>query len=154
MILLECCCGNNYPPELEGCVFNYPFVMNNLIWALVVLVVLLVFGIGTIVLLKKNNELRQKEAQDAREHELNLKKIAFENEKYWHEKSQEDKAKVLNLRIREFEELTLRQKLLDKVVEKSTDDKVTEIEKNLKDLQRKYESLNEEIEQIIIKKKQ
>jgi tetrahydromethanopterin S-methyltransferase subunit G len=80
--------------------------------------------------------------------------MSFENEKYWHEKGQEDKAKALNLRIREFEELTLRHKLLDKVVEKSTDEKVTEIEKNLKDLQRKYESLNGEIEQIIIKKKQ
>ena len=154
MILLECCCGRPVPPELVGCVFNHPVVMSNLIWAVVALVVLLVLGICIIRLFEKKNELKQENAKDAREHELNLKKLSFENEKYWHEKGQEDKENALDLRIREFEELTLHQKLLDKVIEKSIDEKVEGIDENLKDLQRKYESLKGEIEQIIIKKKQ
>lgn len=150
MILLECCCGRPVPPEPVGCVFNHPVVMSCLIWAVVVLV----FGVLLFVYMIKKDKLKRKESKDVREQELNLKEKAFEKERYWQEKGLEDKARALDLRIKEFEELTLRQKLLDKVIEKSIDEKVEGIDKNLKDLQRKYESLNGEIEQIIIKKKQ
>ncbi len=150
MILLECCCGRPIPAEPVGCVFYHPVVMSCLIWAVVVLV----FGVLLFVYMIIKDKLKRKESKDAREQELNLKEKAFEKEKYWRGKGLEDKEKALDLRIKEFEKLTLRQKLLDKVVEKSIDEKVEGIDKNLKDLQSKYESLNGEIEQIINKKKQ
>ena len=125
-------------------------VLPNFIWAVVVVWL----GIIIINLLKGKNALKRQENEAAREYELKLKEKNFKQEEYWHEKGLEDKEKALDLKIKEFKELTLHQKILDKVIEKSTDEKVTDLEKALKELTKKYESLNGEIEQIIIKKKQ
>lgn len=106
MIILDCCCGNPFPPELEGCVFNYPIVMINLIWAIVVFFVFLVLGIKIIGFLNKRCDTKQEEAEAARKHEIDLKEKAFEKEKFWHFQKElsHDFKKELNDKISELEE--------------------------------------------------
>lgn len=57
----------------------------------------------------------------------------------------------LDRKVKEYNELTIHQKLLDKAT--GTDMEIQDLKKALEELNKKYESLNGEIEQIIIKKK-
>lgn len=87
-------------------------------------------------------------------YDLDLKDKAFGDETYWHEVREKTKDAELERRIREFQELTLHQKMLDKVIEKKLKEEIGDIKKSLDDLNEKYKSLDGEIEKIIIKKKQ
>ena len=98
--------------------------------------------------------MKYEEAEKLRLHEKGMKELAFEQEKYWHSITEQDKDKNLDRKMKEFEELTIHQKLLDKVLDKKLDDKIQDMGKELDALKKQFESLNGEIEQIIIKKKE
>ena len=70
----------------------------------------------------------------------------------YNEITQKSSEEDLNRKIREYNELTIHQKVLGKVT--GSDEEIETLKKNLEDLKKKYESLDGEIEQIIIKKKQ
>ena len=87
------------------------------------------------------------------QYEMELKATAFKNEEHWREEKRKADEEELTRKIREFNELTIHQKLLDKVIDKKLDKEITDMKKSLEELQKKYASLDGEIEQIIIKKK-
>lgn len=103
---------------------------------------------------KKKLKAQKDEANAARAHELKMKEQAFDHQKFWHSEGEKTKEEELKRKIKEFNELTIHQKLLDKVIEKKTDEEIKDLKKTLEELKTKYESLYGEIEQIIIKKKQ
>lgn len=104
-------------------------------------------------------------------HEMKMKDEAFTQEKHWYNEKKKTSDEDLNRKIREYNELTkvsndedlarkireyneltIHQKVLGKVT--GSDEEIETLKKNLEDLKKKYESLDGEIEQIIIKKKQ
>ena len=142
-------CGNHFPPPpFEGCVFNHPIVMSCLIWALVVIILSLIVS----CYLKKVAQIKKDIAVAAQEHELAIKEKNFVQEKYWHEESKKAKDEELARKIREYNELTIHLKILEKVT--GVDKDIEDLKKALEEMKKKYESLDGEIEQIIIKKKQ
>ena len=161
-------CGNHFPPPpFEGCVFNHPIVMSCLIWALVVIILSLIAS----CYLKKVAQIKKDIALAAQEHELAIKEKNFVQEKYWHEESKKAKDEELARKIKEYNELTkltkdeeLARKIKEyneltihlKILEKVTgvDKDIEDLKKALEEMKKKYESLDGEIEQIIIKKKQ
>lgn len=165
-------CGNHFPPQpFEGCVFNHPAVMSCLIWAVVVLILGVLIACLVYNYLKSKNESKQAMAEAAQKHELDMKEKSFVQEKYWHEESKKTKDEELVRKIREYNELSkiekdeeLARKIREyndltihlKILEKATgeDKDIEELKKALENMKKKYESLNGEIKQIIIKKKQ
>lgn len=161
-------CGNHFPlPPFEGCVFNHPAVMSCLIWALVVIILSVIVS----RYLKKLAQIKKEIAEAAQKHELAIKEKIFEQEKFWHEEKKKAKDEELARKIkeykeltkltedeelarkiREFKELTIHLKILEKVT--GVDMDIEDIKKALEEMKKKYESLDGEIEQIIIKKKQ
>lgn len=170
--LLFSCCGNHFPPPpFEGCVFSHPSVMSCLIWALVVLTLGLVVFYRVYEYLKWKEDLKQSVAKAALAHELAIKKETFEQEKFWLEERGKAKDEELDRKIKEYNELTKLEKdeelarkikeyneltIHQKILEKATglDKEIEDLKKALKEMKEKYESLDGEIENIIIKKKQ
>lgn len=149
-MLLLSNCSSIIPPDTVRSVFNHPVVMSCLIWAVVVLVL----GYWFYRYFRDKVNKKYQEAEKLRLHEKDMKELAFEQEKYWHSITEQDKDKDLDRKMKEFEELTIHQKLLDKVLDKKLDDKIQDMGKELDALKKQFESLNGEIEQIIIKKKE
>ncbi len=106
----------------------------------------------------------------ANSHERSLRKMAFQNEQNAMDKSQDIKDKELERKIREFNELTkalnkeelerkiqeferltIHQDLLNKVTGKTSD--IEELKKSFEKLQKQFDTLNGEIENIVIRKK-
>lgn len=151
LVLLFCHCGIPMPPPPFGeCAFNHPVVITNLIWA--VTVVLL--GVFALCYLNKRMKMKKMMTDADRQHELALKEASDIIEEKWFEKNRQAKEDELARKIREYEELTIRQKLLDKVIEAKKDKDIGDIKAALAELKQKYETLDGEIEKIIIKKKQ
>ena len=142
-------CGNHFlPPPFEGCVFNHPAVMSCLIWALVVIILSVIVS----CYLKKLAQIKKEIAVAAQEYELAMKEKNFEQEKYWYEEKKKAKDEELARKIREYNELTIHLKILEKVTGGGKD--IEDLKKALEEMKKNYESLDGEIEQIIIKKKQ
>ena len=167
MILLSTCCGIPTPQEPVKCVFEHPIVMCCLIWALVVIVMSILFYCYK----NKKAKLKYKEAVKVCLHEKEMKDLAINQEKYWAEEKKKEKLEALELKIREYSELTkkvddenldrkireyneltIHQKLLEKAT--GIDKDINDLKKALEEMKKKYESLDGEIENIIIKKKQ
>ena len=146
---------------------NYPYAIINLIWAIVVIVL----GILVYCYLKKRTLVKKEMAEADRKHELSLKEKSFEIEEKWFEKNKQAKDEELTRKIREYNEvtkaiqddeltrkiseyneLTIHQKIMDKVT--GVDKEMKDFKEALEEMKKKYESLDGEIEQIIIKKKQ
>lgn len=87
-------------------------------------------------------------------HETKMKEKMFQNEEFWYNKKNAEKEKEINREIKEFQELTVNQKLLDKVINKKLDEEITDLKQAFEDMKNKYNTLSGEIEHIIIKKKQ
>lgn len=87
-------------------------------------------------------------------HEMKMKDEAFTQEKHWYDEKKKASDEDLNRKIREYNELTIHQRILDKVTGTDKDKEIETLKKGFEDLKKKYESLDGEIEQIIIKKKQ
>lgn len=104
-------------------------------------------------------------------HEMKMKDEAFTQEKYWYDEKKKASDEDLNRKIREYNELTkvsndedlarkireyneltIHQKIMDKVT--GIDKEMNDFKNALEELKKKYESLDGEIEHIIIKKKQ
>lgn len=79
MTLLISCCGITTTTEPAKCVFEHPVVMCCLIWALVVLVMSILFYCYK----NKKAKLKYGEAEKVRKHEEAMKNLAFDQEKYW-----------------------------------------------------------------------
>lgn len=155
------------PPPFKGCAFNDPAVITSLIWAVVVIVL----GILAYCFLKKRLQFKKEMANADRQHELNTKDKSYEIEEKWFEKNKQAKDDELSRKIREYSnltkvtqddeltckikeynELTIHQKIMDKVT--GVDKEMKDFKEALEELKKKYEALDGEIEQIIIKKKQ
>ena len=167
-IILLCHCGNHCPPPpFEGCVFNHPAVITSIVWALTVIIL----GAFALCYLKKRIQLKKDMADADREHELKLKDKNYEIEDKWFDKNKQTKEDELAHKIKEyneltkitqedelarkineFNELTIHQKIMDKVT--GVDKEMKDFKEALEELKKKYETLDGEIEQIIIKKKQ
>ena len=145
---------------------NYTVVICCAIWAIAVLV------LGKWFFRYMDTKANQKlqEADKEREHEKNLKDLANNQEKYWAEEKKKEKLEALELKIREYNELTkivddqnldrkireyneltIHQKLLEKAT--GIDKDIDDLKKALEEMKKKYETLDGEIENIIIKKK-
>ena len=168
MSLLLCHNGHHFAPSpIEGCAFNHPIVISCLIWAIVVIIL----GILVYCYLKNRNQIKKDMADALQSHELAIKEKLFVQEKYWHDENRKAKddeltrkireynelTKVINnedleRKIREYNELTIHQKIMDKVT--GIDKEMNDFKNALEELKKKYESLDGEIEHIIIKKKQ
>ena len=104
-------------------------------------------------------------------HEKQMKEDAFKREKEWYNLKKQEQTdeltrkvreyneltKIINddeltRKVREYNELTIHQKLLEKAT--GTEKEIYDLKKAIEDMKKKYESLDGEIEQIIIKKKQ
>ena len=88
------------------------------------------------------------------QYEMELKDKVFKNEERWHEEKKKADEEELTRKIREFNGLTIHKTILDKVIDKKLDKEITDMKKSIEELQQKYASMDDEIEQIIIKKKQ
>lgn len=161
-------CGNHFLlPPFKGCVLNHPSVMSCLIWAIAV--ILIVFM--TYCYLKRRDKSKLTMTDMVQKHEIAMKEKVFEQEKFWHEEKKKAKDEELTrkikeyneltkltkeeelaLKIKEFNELTIHLKILEKVT--GVDKDIEDLKKALEEMKKKYESLDGEIEQIIIKKKQ
>ena len=160
------CCGNQVPPGYVKCVLNHPVVMCCLIWAVAVFLL----GVMFSCIYAQKHRLKLKEADNARKHEKDLKDLANNQEKYWAEEKKKEKLEALELKIREYNELTkivddqnldrkireyneltIHQKLLEKAT--GIDKDIDDLKKALEEMKKKYETLDGEIENIIIKKK-
>lgn len=86
-------------------------------------------------------------------HERKLKDDNFEQEKFWAESKKESDIEALNRRTREFNDLTIHQKILDKVLGTQTDKEVKTIKQSLESLKARFDAIDGEIGNIIIKKK-
>jgi predicted Holliday junction resolvase-like endonuclease len=124
--------------------------MSCLIWA----VVIIVLGVLVFCYMKKKSQIKKEMADADHKHELDMKDQSFVQEKYWYEEGNKAKQEELERKIREYKELTIHQKILDKVINRKTDEEISDLKKALEELKNKYESLDGEIEQIIIKNKQ
>lgn len=143
-------CGKLFSlPLFNGCALNHPFVMSSIVWAIAVVVL----GALVFCYFKKRVQISKEMADADRKLKMELKEKDLENEKFWSEERKKVKDDELTRKIREYDELTIRQKILDKVIEAKKDDEIKDIKKALDELKKKYESLDGEIEQIIIKKK-
>lgn len=166
MTLLINCCRIFTPPEPVKCGFEHPVVMCCLIGA----VTIILLGGMLSWLYVQNNKLKSKEAEKAHQHEKDLKELAINQEKYWAEEKKKEKLEALQLKIREYHELTkivedqnldrkireyneltIHQKLLEKAT--GIDKDIDDLKKALEEMKKKYETLDGEIENIIIKKK-
>ena len=142
-----------------------------LLWGIIILGSLLIILKMLKPVIKEYLKLRYETVPKSKyEHELNLKEEAFGREMKWHELQKQEKNDNLSLKIREYNELTkivnddelarkireyneltIHQKLLEKAT--GIDKDIEDLKKTLDDMKKKYESLDGEIEQIIIKKK-
>ncbi len=146
---------------------NFTVVICCAIWAAVVLLL----GYWFFRYMNTKTKLKLQEADKEREHENDLKDFAFKQDKYWAEEKKKEKSETLDLKIREYNELTkkvddekldrkireyndltIHQKPLEKVT--GMDKDIDDLKKALEEMKKKYESLNGEIENIIIRKKQ
>lgn len=112
-LLVQCTSAVSCSPREMGCVFNHPAVMISLIWAFALLI-----GIGGVLFyLHKRNKLKKEMAQDDHGHELDLKEMEYDQEKYWHFQKllKHDFKKELEARVQELtkERDELSQKLKD-----------------------------------------
>lgn len=82
-----------------------------------------------------------------------VRKEKYVREGEWQEKMEKMKNDELQRKIEEFEKYTVRQKLLDKVLDAAKDEDFKDMKSELDELKKKFDSLDGEIEQIIIKKK-
>ena len=153
------------------CSFFWVEVFPNLWWGLVVGIVIIwsLYIVSPLIKSYINSKTDILERQQA--HERQMKEDAFEREKEWYELKKQEQIdeltqKVreyneltkninddeLTRKVREYNELTIHQKLLDKAT--GTEKEINDLKKAIEDMKKKYESLDGEIEQIIIKKKQ
>lgn len=88
----------------------------------------------------------------ANRHAIEMKKMLLDNEEKAIAKNQEIKDKELDRKIREYNELTIHQKLLEKAA--GIDKDIDDLKRSLEEMIKKYESLDGEVEHIIIKRKQ
>ncbi len=134
MILLSCCSQ----------VANWQEVINTipcLLWGVIGLVTLW-------LLLKYVAKPLIQNCNDAK-----VRQEKFDREDSWHTNMEKLKDDDLQRKIKEFEEYTVRQKLLDKVLNAAKDTDFKDMKSQLDELKKRFESLDGEIEQIIIKKK-
>lgn len=82
MILLSNCCGITTTTEPAKCVFEHPVVMCCLIWAIVVLI------LGILFYCYKNKKAKKKydEAEKVRKHEEAMKELSDKLEASWFDK--------------------------------------------------------------------
>lgn len=148
-LLLFHCVAPVPPPPFGGCAFNDPAVVTSLIWAVAVVLLggFALFYLMMRILLKKDL------VAAAKKHELAMKDKSNEIEEKWFDKNRQAKDDELARKIREYEELTIRQRLLDKVIDAKRDKDIGDIKATLVELKQKYETLDGEIEKIFIKKK-
>lgn len=153
------------------CSFFWVEVFPNLWWGLVVGIVIIwsLYIVSPLIKSYINSKTDILERHQA--HERQMKEDAFEREKEWYELKKQEQIdeltqKVreyneltkninddeLTRKVREYNELTIHQKLLDKAT--GTEKEINDLKKAIEDMKKKYESLDGEIEQIIIKKKQ
>ena len=106
LCLLFSHCGKPLTPPIERCVFNHPFVVSSFIWAIVVLILGILIAYWLFCYLKSRNYLNQAMADAVQKHELDMKKEAFEQEKFWHfqKELKKDYQKELNEKIQKLEE--------------------------------------------------
>ena len=167
MSMLFCLHGAPVAPPFGGCAFNHPVVISNLIWAVVVIVL----GAVACCFLKKRLQFKKDMADADHQHEKEMKEKSFEIEERWFDKNKQAKDDELTRKIKEYNELTkitqedelarkvkeyneltIHQKIMDKVT--GVDKEMKDFKEALEELKKKYEALDGEIEQIIIKKKQ
>ena len=150
ILLLTCHHGNHFVPPLARCVLNHPFVMSCLIWAIAIVVL----GFLVFFHYRKKSQIKLLMGEADRKHELDMKEKTFAQEKYWYEEGKKAKNEELERKIKEYKELTIHEKILDKVINTKTGEEINDLKKALEELKNKYESLDGEIEQIIIKNKE
>lgn len=166
MSMLFCPHGAPVAPPFGGCAFNHPVVISNIIWAVVVIVL----GAVACCFLKNRLQFKKDMADADHQHEKEMKEKSFEIEERWFEKNKQAKDDELARKIKEYKELTkitqedeLARKIKEyneltihqKILERATgiDKDIEDLKKALEEIKKKYESLDGEIEQIVIKKK-
>ena len=78
-------CGRHLPPPpFEGCVFNHPFVVSSLIWAVVVLILGVLIACLVYYYMKNKDKLKLTMTAAVQKHELDMRKVALEQEKFWY----------------------------------------------------------------------
>ena len=111
--------------------------------------------------IREHNEITQKSSEEDLNRKIReyneLTKVSNDEDlarkiREYNELTKVSNDEDLARKIREYNELTIHQKVLGKVT--GSDEEIETLKKNLEDLKKKYESLDGEIEQIIIKKKQ
>lgn len=102
LYLLLAHCGKPLPPPIERCVFNHPTVMSCLIWALVVIILSVIVS----RYLNKLAQIKKEIAIAAHNHELAMKKEAFEQEQFWYfqKELKKDYQKELNEKVQKLED--------------------------------------------------
>ena len=145
MFLLLCQHGHHlcrhFPPPFGRNVFNNPFVVSCLIWAIVVLILGIIIARLVYCYYKSKNNTKQAIAEAAQKHEMDMKEEAFEQEKYWHEESK--KAKEMD-----FEQEKFWYFLNHEISEEDCKMKLIDVEEKLKAFEKKEKKMNDDIENL------
>ena len=123
MLLFACHYGNSCAPPVERCVLDHPVVMSCLIWAVTVVI------LAVLVFCYKRNKARimKEMAEEERDYELKMKKVAFEREQKWYNIQKEENNNEETKKLKEeIEELKNGEKI--KKNEKELKQKDTEID--------------------------
>ncbi|GEM_PF-3419930 len=86
-------------------------------------------------------------------HEREEKESVHQRELEWADKKKTADDSALDRKRREFEEITIQQKILDKVLNANTDQELSTLKQSVESLKSQFENYKGEIEAIIIKKK-
>lgn len=124
LIILCCCCYNPFWITITICLFS----------------LLIILAICSFVesIFKDKYELQKKLKELQNEHEKSMREDSFRREKEMFESEKKRKDDDLERKIKEFRELTIQSKLLDKVIEK-------EQTQEIKDLQSTVDKLKEDL---------
>lgn len=81
-------------------------------------------------------------------HEREMKELQFEQEKEWMRLDKNRKEEDLNLEIRRFNELEINKNILDKVLSQTTEEKMSDLNRNFEQIKKDFENLKKESQSI------
>lgn len=138
-VILCCCCYNPLWITITICLFS----------------LLIILAICSFVesIFKDKYELQKKLKELQNEHEKSMRADSFQKEKEMFEFEKTRKTDDFERKKKEFRELTIQQKLLDKVIEKELAQDIKDLRSTVDNLQKDLEKAKVEISGYVLKKK-
>lgn len=126
--------------------------MTVFLLLLSVLIILLVICCHIYEVYAAKYKMQENMQKQQHEHEKIMKELSYKREDELFEKDSERKEKELNLRKREFDELTIRQKLLDKVIEKNMSEDIRDLKEQVEKLKSELDKAKVDISAYVFRK--